>query len=242
MKKIISMLLSVCVIVFITNISIFAMPNTDTYITKNITTYEEITDLDKLIDLGIEQYKTNPQKFSNENDYTLKVDQLVKETEYLNGTVDKQYVQNSIIITDDNGMPLSIETLADFPGQFWGSKNDSGVTVVLNVYMTQRIPEEFPHGVVYRVDKVVTELNKSGSIYPVGGSHGYDCRMGDVHKSAIITPLQSLSYQSFTLNGDGSFHPGVPGAIENFAGWKGFADITLSNGRNIYIEGTVHAV
>lgn len=197
--------------------------------------YEEITDTDELLHIGIAQYRGNSKTRSAEDGKnTITVKQLLGVTEYADGTIEKEFCVHEIGIVDKAGEQVTAEQFAYSSGSNGNSVTNYGITLLCTIYATMRI-SNIPSAdqVTYRCDKVTSTIVRGGEIYPGTGATEYWHSKGNEYKKASFTASVAIN-QTHTLTANGGFYRSndVPMA----GGLYAQSCVNLSNGRELVVH------
>lgn len=195
--------------------------------------YAEVTDVDELLRMGIEQKKEYPEIRSAGKD-TLTVKQLLSVTEYEDGTIEKEFCINEIGAVDKEGERITAEQFAYSSGSNGNSATNYGVTLVCTIYATMRVSDvPSANQVTYRCDKVTSTLVRGGEIYPGTGTTEYCHTKGNEYKKAAFTASVAIN-QSYTLTANGGFYRSND--IPLTGGLWAQSFVNLSNGKSMTVQ------
>ena len=169
--------------------------------------YDEITDVNQLLQMGIEEYQKTPKVRNQSENEEITVKQLLSITEYDDGTIEKEYCVTGLGMVDKSGKNVSAAQIA---------RADSPVF-------------DMP---LFRVDKVTTTILRTGSVYPGNGSTRYNHQRGNEFKSVPFT-ASTASNQSFTIPGSANFYHSSPEPLAG--GLVAQSDVSLSNGKSLSV-------
>ena len=176
--------------------------------------YDEITDVNQLLQMGIEEYQKTPKVRNQSENEEITVKQLLSITEYDDGTIEKEYCVTGLGMVDKSGKNVSAAQIAraDSPVNKDKQVSNYGVTLVCSLYTTMRLDSVFDMP-LFRVDKVTTTILRTGSVYPGNGS--------------------TASNQSFTIPGSANFYHSSPEPLAG--GLVAQSDVSLSNGKSLSV-------
>lgn len=171
---------------------------------------EEITDIDELIQLGLQQKAVTQQNyaispFSAEDDKQLEVKQLLEVREYEDGIIEELYLKNSIVQYD-------VEKQSIQPFSYGSASNSNGfsrsnVHVTTYVYFTVQQNDNPYDPLNVRLDYASVSIGKYGSVSPI------TCVLQLARELNTITDYRtfycnSSSNNNFSLHSsDGGFYP-----------------------------------
>ncbi len=208
-----------------------------------VETFEEVTDVDELIAIGLEQLAAQPCALSLENEEestVLEVSQLLSRTVYPDGTEEREYVVSGITVLDQEGNAVLVSELAKaadstITDQQTGSKN--GIVVVVNMYTTMRVQGALQ--ITFRFDKMITYIhNENNSSTPPTKVVNMYWHSGVGHTANNTKYLEATTpLQSSTLI---SQHSQFEESREYTYSWICQGDVYLSNGSNITVTALVN--
>ena len=112
------------------------------------TSYEEIMDLDILLDMAVEMYQGTAYNLQRaprlqdetEESYGIVVPQLLAKKNYSDGSAETEYVYNTIILADENGNPMTTESTIETINKTYedSGRADCEVYGAQKVYTTER--------------------------------------------------------------------------------------------------------
>ena len=195
--------------------------------------YDEITDVNQLLQMGIEEYQKTPKVRNQSENEEITVKQLLSITEYDDGTIEKEYCVTGLGMVDKSGKNVSAAQIAraDSPVNKDKQVSNYGVTLVCSLYTTMRLDSVFDMS-LFRVDKVTTTILRTGSVYPGNGSTRYNHQRGNEFKSVPFT-ASTASNQSFTIPGSANFYHSSPEPLAG--GLVAQSDVSLSNGKSLSV-------
>ena len=181
--------------------------------------YDEITDVNQLLQMGIEEYQKTPK--------------VRNQSENEDGTIEKEYCVTGLGMVDKSGKNVSAAQIAraDSPVNKDKQVSNYGVTLVCSLYTTMRLDSVFDMP-LFRVDKVTTTILRTGSVYPGNGSTRYNHQRGNEFKSVPFT-ASTASNQSFTIPGSANFYHSSPEPLAG--GLVAQSDVSLSNGKSLSV-------
>lgn len=201
--------------------------------------YDEVIDVDELIQLGIEQYRGKPMTRSDTEKDSLTVTQVLGEKEYANGEKERTICISEIAIMDQDGKQLTERAIAYSSGHNYGEEVTDGVTLICTIYATMKI-SDIPSAdmVTFRCDRVTSTIVREGNIYPETGTTEYYHIQGNEHQSAPFTATMASGTQVYTLNvSGGNFY--VSSSIPVMDGLVGQSSLRLSNGHQMNVQAGV---
>ena len=182
--------------------------------------YDEITDVNQLLQMGIEEYQKTPKVRNQSENEEITVKQLLSITEYDDGTIEKEYCVTGLGMVDKSGKNVSAAQIAraDSPVNKDKQVSNYGVTLVCSLYTTMRLDSVFDMP-LFRV-------------YPGNGSTRYNHQRGNEFKSVPFT-ASTASNQSFTIPGSANFYHSSPEPLAG--GLVAQSDVSLSNGKSLSV-------
>lgn len=158
-----------------------------------------------MIRLGLEQLEAKPdlmEGYKHEKK-SITVMQLLKEREFSDGRIEKNYSVSEISIVDSNGQLISLQELKDAytSGSSYNDYTLHNTTIRCTIYATMKVDKNL--WITYRCDKVTSTVYASDtSILPTVGTTEYWHNYAGEHKKTGFTARQTQGMQVFTLSPD----------------------------------------
>ena len=206
-------------------------------------TYDEITDVDVLIDMALNQLATQPMVLSDDEEEitTLYVDQLLSRTTFNNGTIQEEYATSAIAIADTNGRQLTINEFVNArTSNYVENDNESynGIYVVNTTYYTLRIENGGLLRKYVKITKAVATIQNSNQSNTPPGSGIIHCGFNkwdtSQNKYLNFQCSPTVAIQSFTLDCS-EFSEEVTEETVPYV-WFSKIDVTLVNNHVIETE------
>lgn len=246
LKKILCILLSISMLC---SIPVFATGREaagEEPIPVSVTTYPEITDEDALLELAVEQYETRGiseySAYADGSEDEVVARQVLKETEYPDGTVVQDVATTTLAVLDDNQQKMDIAkaartTIYDVPIDKTG--NASGVYASMTVYSKVYFENDNTawgarYAMVYDIKVSATKTTPNASCSRIRVNY-LVTEMSYAHvdeETTFNSPASGQTYHYFTKNSN-YFLANYPWSI------VASANVYTSNGQQIYIKADV---
>lgn len=233
-KKIWSVILGFAMCVsFITSNGATAKASNVVSITKN----EQITDVNGLLSMALENARTQNQ-LAKRMDDELSVKQLIERVEYADGSVEESYAYSIIAVLDDNGNVIPTRKLLDQNRSARASGSNSGyynnVTIVTTINYTSSMTSLADLSFKLTSSSHTVANANISKTPPVSGTicGGYNPAQCEYYRSRSVSYSASLATQNNTLSYDGAQYTVV---TEYPNVWYANTIVNFSNGKEIQV-------
>ena len=209
--------------------------------------------LRKLVDVALSkqsrQFNKELKLSSTGKSSDIVATQLIEERQYEDGTIEKDYSSDALLVLDENNQQMDLEevesdlaatasyTYFDMTGS--KTKTVSNVYALNTLYFTGRYSDPLGLDLVFKVNKVTTKIvnTVSGGVVCSKIQHGYHIYSGanDYTKNATVTSPTSNTVYTVTSSHSGYYQ--AFGELNDQI--YSFAIITLSNGSSFTLTYTI---